>query len=52
VGIGADAQSWDARIGGFLTALALSLAFWLTEVRFNFIQLAHIYRQSLLEQSL
>lgn len=52
VGLGADALGWDGRIGVFLTAFALSIAFWMTEIAFKLIQLAHVYRQSLLEQSL
>ena len=52
VGLGTNALGWDGRIGVFLTALALSLAFWVTEVRFKLIQLAHVHRQLFLEKSL
>ncbi|MET0811185.1 MAG: hypothetical protein ABWY65_08740 [Thermoleophilaceae bacterium] len=40
------------RIGLFLVAFVLSIAFWVTEVSFKLIQLAHVYRQSSLESSL
>ena len=52
VGLGTQGLGWDGRIGVFLTVVALSLAFWLTETRFKLIQLAHVYRQSFLEQAL
>jgi hypothetical protein len=41
-----------SQVGIFFVALILSVAFWLTELRFKLIQLAHVYRQSDLEQSL
>lgn len=36
----------------FVIALALAVAFWVTEVRFKLVQLAHINRQSTLERAL
>jgi hypothetical protein len=52
VGFSTDLAGTDRQIGLFLIAFVLSLAFWITEVSFKLIQLAHIYRQSLLETSL
>ncbi len=39
-------------LGVFIVAFALSLAFWLTEVRFKLFQLAHMLRVSELENAL
>src|SRR5215216_4233355 len=52
VGFSSDLLGTSGRIGLFLVALVLSIAFWITEVRFKLIQLAHVYRQSSLEQCL
>ena len=52
VGFSKEAIGQNTQIVIFSIALILSLAFWITEVRFKLLQLAHIYRQSELEQAL
>ncbi len=52
IGFSTDLAGTNRQIGLFLIAFVLSLAFWITEVNFKLIQLAHIYRQSFLERSL
>jgi hypothetical protein len=52
IGVGFSQDLLRNQVGVFFIALVLSTAFWLTEVRFKLIQLAHVYRQSALEQSL
>jgi len=46
------AFSRDRPFGVFLVALTLSLAFWLTEVRYKLFQLGHMLRVSELEHAL
>jgi hypothetical protein len=46
------AFSRPGSLGVFVVAFALSLAFWLTEVRFKLFQLAHMLRVTELENAL
>lgn len=52
VGFSKDLIAQNMQVQVFAIAFALAIAFWLTEVRFKLIQLAHIYRQSVLEKTL
>jgi hypothetical protein len=52
IGFSADLLDQASRIGVFGIAFILSVAFWLTEVEFKLMQQAHVYRQSVLEDSL
>ncbi|HMV51556.1 MAG TPA: hypothetical protein PLD20_10385 [Blastocatellia bacterium] len=47
-----DLIAQDKQILVLIIALILAVAFWLTEVRFKLIQLAHIYRQLALEKAI
>ena len=52
VGFSKDLISQNRQLEIFVIALALAVAFWLTEVRFKLMQLAHINRQASLERAL
>jgi hypothetical protein len=52
VGFSSNLLGTSGRVGLFGIAFVLSIAFWITEVRFKLIQLAHVYRQSGLEHAL
>lgn len=52
VGFSTGLAGSDRQLGLFVVAFVLSIAFWITEVSFKLIQLAHVYRQSSLENAL